>query len=275
MQGRVVAGRVKAYMFDLDGTLVLGDRTGKSYDVLPGAIRTLQALRRKKIPFVVLTNGSAHPAAVQAPRLRAVGLPIDDHQMLTPSTVTAAVLLRRKVRRALILGSPGVGHALRESGIEITFTGEKNCEAVDAVYVGWHPECGMKDIEAACNAIWSGARLYVASDVPFFASRHGRMIGYSFAITAALRRMTRVPAIITGKPSQFALSHVARKLGVRKSEVGVVGDDPLVEMIMARRGGATGFGVCTGTTSRAQWARQPLTRRPHHVLENVGELLRE
>jgi HAD superfamily hydrolase (TIGR01450 family) len=262
-------------MFDLDGTLVLGDRSGKSYDVLPGAIRTLQRLRRNGIPFVVLTNGSAHPATVQAPRLRAVGLPIEDHQMLTPSTVTAEVLLRRKVRRALILGSPGVGHALRESGIDITFTGEKNCEAVDAVYVGWHPECGMKDIEAACNAIWSGARLYVASDVPFFASRHGRMIGYSYAITAAIRRMTRAPAIITGKPSQFALSHVARKLGVRKSEVGVVGDDPLVEMIMARRGGATGFGVCTGTTSHAQWSRQPLVRRPHHVLENVGELLRE
>ena len=62
--------------------------------------------------------------------------------------------------------------------------------------------------------------------------------------------------------------------GRRKiSEVGVVGDDPLVEMIMARRGGATGFGVCTGTTSRAQWAKQPLNRRPHRVLENVGELL--
>ena len=31
----------------------------------------------------------------------------------------------------------------------------------------------------------------------------------------------------------------ACEVGVRKSEVGVVGDDPLVEMIMARRGGAS------------------------------------
>ena len=50
--------------------------------------------------------------------------------------------------------------------------------AVDAVYVGWHPDCGMKDIEAACNAICAGAKLYVASDVPFFATQHGRSIGY-------------------------------------------------------------------------------------------------
>jgi 4-nitrophenyl phosphatase len=265
--------KIKGFMFDLDGTLVLGDRTGKSYDVLPGAAEVLDTLTKRGIPWVVMTNGSAYPAAVQAPRLRAAGLPIQDSQMLTPSSVTAEVLGNRGVKRALILGSPGVGHALREAGIECTFTGEPDCERVDAVYVGWHPDCGMKDIEAACNAIWSGAKLYVASDVPFFASRQGRTIGYSYAITAAVRRLTKAPAIITGKPSLHALKFIAHRLGIRRSEVGVVGDDPLVEMMMARRGGATGFGVCTGTTSRAQWAKQPLNRRPHRVLENVGGLL--
>ena len=260
-------------MFDLDGTLVLGDRSGKSYDVLPGAVEVLSTLTRRDIPWVVMTNGSAYPAAVQAPRLRAVGLPVEDSRLLTPSSVTAAVLVQKGVSRALILGSPGVGHALKEAGIEITFTGEPDCERVGAVYIGWHPECGMKDIEAACNAIWSGAKLYVASDVPFFASRSGRTIGYSYAITAAVRRLTKAPAIITGKPSNHALGFIAKKLGIRRSQVGVVGDDPLVEMIMARRGGATGFGVCTGTTSRAQWSGQPLNRRPHQVLENVGALL--
>jgi 4-nitrophenyl phosphatase len=242
--------------------------------VLPGAVATLNALRERSIPYLVLTNGSAHPASVQAPRLRAVGLPIDDAQLFTPSSVTADLLSRRAVKRALILGTPGVGHALEQVGIQTTFTGQPDCEAVDAVYIGWHPECGMKDIEAACNAIWKGAKLYVASDVPFFASRAGRTIGYSYAITAAVRRLTRAPVIVTGKPSTYAMSFVARALGVKKNEVGVIGDDPLVEMIMARRGGATGFGVCSGTTSRAQWAKQAVSRRPHKVLEGVGELLR-
>lgn len=266
--------RVRGYLFDLDGTLVLGDRTGQSYDVLPGAVDTLQQLRARGVPWVILTNGSAHPPAVQAARLRAAGLPVEDTQMLTPSSVSADLFVRRGVQRVLVLGSPGVAHALREAGIDTFFTAEAQDRRFDAVYVGWHPECGMKDIEAACQAIWNGARLYVASDVPFFASRAGRTIGYSFAITAAIRRLTRVPAVVSGKPSQFALAYVARQLGVRKAEVGVVGDDPLVEMIMAQRGGATGFAVCTGTTSRAQWMKQPPGRRPHHVLRNVGELLR-
>lgn len=265
--------RIRGFMFDLDGTLVLGDRSGKSYDVLPGAVEVLTRLRARGVPYLVLTNGSAQQPAVQAARLRGVGLPVDDAQMHTPSSVTAGVLTARGVRRVLVLGSPGVGYMLQQAGIEITFTGEPDCERVDAVYIGWHPECGMKDIEAACNAIWGGAKCYVASDVPFFASKAGRTIGYSYAIVGAVRRMTKVRPIITGKPSLHALRHVARALGVRPAEVGVVGDDPLVEIIMARRGGATGFGVCTGTTTREQWRRQPLARRPHHIIDNVGELL--
>ncbi len=38
--------RIRGFMFDLDGTLVLGDRTGKSYDVLPGAIEVLHDAQR-------------------------------------------------------------------------------------------------------------------------------------------------------------------------------------------------------------------------------------
>jgi HAD superfamily hydrolase (TIGR01450 family) len=265
--------RIKGFMFDLDGTLVLGDRAGKSYDVLPGAIEVLSHLRQRGMPCVVLTNGSGHPPAVQAARLRSFGLPVEDAQMLTPSSVTAAVFERAGIRRALVLGTPGVGHVLKERGIGITFTGEPDCERVDAVYIGWHPQCGMPDIEAACNAIWNGAKLYLASDVPFFASRAGRTIGYSHAIYGAVHRMTRARAIVTGKPSLHALRFVARQLGVKPAEVCVVGDDPEVEMRMARRGDATGIAVCTGTTSRAQWKKQPLYRRPHHVIEGVYELL--
>src|SRR4029450_5270309 len=107
--------------------------------------------------------------------------------------------------------------------------------------VGWHPDCTMKDIEAACRAIWAGAKLYVASDVPFFATQHGRSMGYSYAIAGAIRRITKAPMILTGKPSLRALRFVARRLGVSARHVGVVGDDPLVEIVMAHRGGATAF----------------------------------
>ncbi len=266
-------GPIKGFMFDLDGTLILSDRSLGGYKVLPGAVEVLTELQKRGLPYVVLTNGSAYPAVEQAPRLRKLGLPVEDHQMLTPSSVAADMMPRRGVERALVLGTPGVGHALAEAGIETLFTGQKGAEDVQAVYIGWHPDCGMKDIETACKAIWNGAKLYVASDVPFFATSAGKTIGYSFAITAAVRRMTGAKMILTGKPSLNALRFVSRKLGVPMRAVGVVGDDPVVEMIMARRGGAYGFGVTTGFNKAEDWAAQPTLRRPHRVLRNVGELL--
>ena len=265
---------IRGFMFDVDGTLLLGDRSLESYEVLPGAIEALTALREHAIPFVLLTNGSAYPPAEQAARLRKVGLPVLDEQMITPSSVTADHMGRRGVKRALILGTRGVGQALVEAGIETRHTGDPQAHEVDAVYVGWHPDCGMKDIETACHAIWGGAKLYVASDVPFFATKHGRSIGYSFAIVGAIRRLTKASIILTGKPSLHALRFVARKLKVSVREVAVVGDDPAVEIIMARRGGATALGVTTGMTTFEEWERQRALRRPHRVLTDLLELPR-
>jgi ribonucleotide monophosphatase NagD (HAD superfamily) len=198
---------------------------------------------------------------------------VDDAQMLTPSVVTASLMNRNGIRRVLVLGSAGVGFSLREAGIETRDASHPQATQVDAVYVGWHPDCNMKDIEAACNAIFAGARLYVASDVPFFATRHGRSIGYSYAIVGAIRRVTRAPMILTGKPSRHAMKFVAQRLGVPVSRVGVIGDDPVVEISMARRHGAAAFGVTTGVTSAEEWRRQPPTRRPHRVLADLRKVL--
>ena len=264
---------IRGLVFDVDGTLLLSDRSLGGYEVLPGAIETLTELRQRGVPFVLLTNGSAYPPAEQAARLRGVGLPVDDDQMITPSSVTADVMSRRGIRRALVLGSRGVGQALREMGVETVHTGEPGAREVDAVYIGWHPECGMKDIEAACHAIWAGAKLYVASDVPFFATKQGRTIGYTFAIVGAVRRVTRAPAILTGKPSLHALRFAAARLRVPMHAIGVVGDDPLVEVAMARRGGAAAFGVTTGVTTAKDWRRQPPGRRPDRVLGKLTAVL--
>lgn len=267
---RCVAG----FLFDLDGTLILSDRSLSGYKLLPNAVEVLCELKLRGVPFVAFTNGTAYPAAEQAPKLRALGLPISDEALLTPNSVAVDLMPRRGIKRVLVLGTRGVGTSLAEAGIEVVLPGQPGAEEVHAVYIGWHPDCVMKDIEAAVKAIWNGAKLYVASDVPFFATAAGKTMGYSYAITAAVRKMTRAPMILTGKPSLHALRLAAKKLGLPMRKVGVVGDDPLVEMIMARRGGATGFGVTTGMTHAPEWAAQPLGRRPHHILGDLREVLR-
>jgi 4-nitrophenyl phosphatase len=260
-------------VFDVDGTLLLSDRSLGGYELLPGAIETLSALRQQQFPFVLLTNGSAYAPKDQAAKMRAIGLPVDDAQMITPSSITADHMRRNGIASALVLGVRGVGQALLDAGIETRYTGEARDSEVDAVYVGWHPHCGMPDIEAAARALWAGAKLYVGSNIPFFVTKQGRTIGYSYAIVGAIRRLASVPMIVTGKPSRHALSFAAKALGLPARHIAVVGDDPSVESIMARRGGAVALGVTTGITSREQWAHLPATRRPHRVLRGLPEVL--
>jgi HAD superfamily hydrolase (TIGR01450 family) len=263
----------KGFMFDVDGTLVLGDRHGHGYRVLPGAAEVLEALARQDIPYVLLTNGSNSRPPDQAAKLRAVGLPVADHQMLTPSSVAAEFFHRRGFTRVLVLGTPGVGWALEEQGIEVVRPDGERPDEVQAVYLGWHPDCTMPHIEAAARAIWAGAGLYLASSVPFFATSAGRSIGYSHAIAAAICSLAPTRRIVLGKPSPQALSYVARRLGIRPSELAIVGDDPALEIAMARRAGATGFAVATGLVDRAAWLAQKPERTPHRILDCVGDLL--
>lgn len=265
--------QVRGFLFDVDGTLLLSDRSLGGYELLPGAKELLEELSRRGVPYGLLTNGSAYPPHEQAAKLRRSGLPIEDWQMMTPSSVAADHFVRKGHRKVLVLGSRGVGHALETAGLSTVFAGDADAGSADAVYVGWHPDFGMKDIEAACAAIWAGAGFYTASDVPFFATKSGRSLGYSYAIVGAIGRMTGARAKVLGKPSLGALRFVAKRLGIPPQTLGVVGDDPAVEGLMARRGKATLFAVTTGTTSARDWRAQPLASRPHRILDGLQDLL--
>ncbi len=262
----------QGFMFDLDGTLILSDKSLGGYTLLPGAVELLTQLEARSVPFLALTNGSAYPARQQAPRLRALGLSISDAHLFTPNSVAAMVFRDRAFARVLVLGTQGVADALNEDGIATVFPGEEGAAQADAVYVAWHPDCSMSDIHVACEAVLSGAALFTASDVPFFASKSGRAFGYSCAISGAIARVTGREPEITGKPSIHAMNFVAARLGVPSRGVVVVGDDPQVETQMARLGDAIGIGVTTGTTSREEWAACPPDRRPHRVIDRLEEI---
>src|SRR5438045_6137097 len=102
--------------------------------------------------------------------------------MITRSSVAADHMLRRGIRRTPVLGSIGVGQALRDAGIETVHTGEAGATEVGGVFVGWHPECGMKEIEAGCRALWGGGELCVGSHVPFFGTEAGATGEYLFLV---------------------------------------------------------------------------------------------
>ena len=263
----------KGFMFDLDGTLILSDRKLGGYTAIPGAAEALAELDARGIPWIAMTNGSAYAASVQAPRLRAVGLPVPDERLFTPNSVAGKAMVERGYRRVLVLGTQGVAEALAEMGVTCVLPEDAAAHDTDAVYVAWHPDCSMPHIHLACERVLDGAAFLTASDVPYFATKDGRSFGYSCAINGAVARVTGREPEACGKPSALALKLIAEELGVAEEDVGVVGDDAVAEMQMARAGGAIGIAVASGSTSRAQWAAQPPEREPQVVIDSVEDLL--
>ena len=193
--------------------------------------------------------------------------------MMTPASSAVIMFARRGFKRVMVLGVSGLIEPLREAGIEVVPPDSAAARPVDAVFVGWFREFTMDHLEAACHAVWAGAELYSASETPFFASAGGRALGTSRAISAMIRSITGCSLTITGKPSLEALRAAASRLGVPARRLVVVGDDPLLEVPMAHRGGALAVAVDTGLGGPDAYDHLPTRRRPELHLRGVDELL--
>ncbi len=264
--------RAQGFVFDLDGTLALGDRDSEGYRALPGALELLERLAADGRPVAIFTNGTHHTPRAYVEMLREAGFAIDEAAMLTPAVVAADVFTRKGFRRVLVLGVEGVSQPLVDAGITVIRPGDDD-ERADATFVGWHPAFALRDIEAACRVAWAGGALYTASAASFFATRSGKAVGISGAISAAIRSVTRQRVNVVGKPSLAALRMTARRLGVAPNRLVVVGDDPLLEIAMARAGGACAVGVLSGLATAESFASLPLARRADLVANGVDELL--
>jgi NagD protein len=115
-----------------------------------------------------------------------------------------------------------------------------------------------------------------SSNVPFFATSGGRAIGHSFAINAAIKSLTGKKARVLGKPSRDAFFAALRLMGLPKaaaSEIVVVGDDPALEMRLAKNAGAMGIAVTTGIQTRATLSKLHNAETPDVVEDGLLPIL--
>jgi NagD protein len=262
---------VQGFLFDMDGTLVVGDGANHGLRALPGAVELAAWLARRGLPFAVFTNGTGRTPADYAAALRRLGIPVEDARMLTPATSAAELFVRRGFGRILALGGEGLAAPLRAAGLDVVAPGGQ--PRVDAVLIGWYREFTMDGLESACHAVWNGATVYSASQAMFFATAQGRALGTSRAIAAMIKDLTGCRIHLAGKPALEALRCAGRRLGVRPAALAVVGDDPTLEVPMAHRGGALAVAVRTGLGGGDVHAALPAGRRAHLILDGVDELL--
>lgn len=264
--------RVRGFVFDVDGTLALADKRLNGYQPLPGAIELVNLLRERGVPCAAFTNGTTKTPAELCRALAGVGLTFDEQRTLTPVSVAVDHFRSRGYRRLLVLATEAVHRPLEEAGFEVIRSPQR-ADDVDAVFISWCPDFGLADLEAASRAVWAGAGFYTASTAPFVASREGRTVGISGALSAGVRNVTGRRPVIVGKPSPASIRCVAGRLGLLAGTLAIVGDDATLELPMAHRAGAVSVAVHTGLGTAESFAALPAEKRPHLSLSGVDQLL--
>jgi NagD protein len=110
---------VRGFVFDMDGTLVLGDRHNHGLRPLPGALEITRWATDRGLPFVVFTNGTTRTPAHYARIMREIGFGLPDEAMMTPASSAARVFAHEGHERIMLLGGEGIAAPLREAGLEV------------------------------------------------------------------------------------------------------------------------------------------------------------
>jgi HAD superfamily hydrolase (TIGR01450 family) len=262
---------IRTAVFDIDGTLAMMDKKSGLYTALPGAVEAVAACRNAGIDVVAYTNGTFYPPAHYYPRLADAGFSFEPGRILTPAVVAAHHLKETGHRRIMALGVDGTTVPLLEAGLDVLPPAATD-EPVDAVLIGWTRNFGLQELEALVEAVWNGALPYTVSDAPYFAGAKGRILGVSGAVSAMITQTTDVVPVVLGKPSTLGMDMISRLTGRLSAETVVIGDDPSLEIRMARKAGAYAIGVTTGLYDKHAFMRVTSEERAHLVLDTMEAL---
>jgi HAD superfamily hydrolase (TIGR01458 family) len=216
--------RAAAVLLDLDGVLYVGD------DPIAGAQDAVAELRDRGLRLRFVTNTTAHPRAETIDKLRRLGFPVDDDEVVTPAALAVAHCRARGHRHvALVMAEP----------VKADFAGLEQVEAgADAVIVGdLGAAFGYEPLNRAFRLIMDGAELVALQKNRFWMTPDGLSLDAG-PFVAALEYATGREAHVVGKPAPEFFASVLRGVGVAAADAVMVGDD-----VESDIGGALGAGL--------------------------------
>jgi NagD protein len=251
-----------AYIFDLDGTIYLGEA------FLPGVRATLEILNRSGRQFVFLSNNPTHTRQEYAEKLTRLGFPVLPEQIINSSMVMVNFLQRQMPgARVLVLGEEPLCRELHAAGFKLS----SDPHGVDAVIASFDRGFTYKKLQAAFDAIRAGAHFY-ATNADRYCPVPGGGEPDAAAIIAAVEACTNhsVEAVV-GKPSGYMVAALLELVTQPAGACLMVGDRLETDIQMALSAGMDAALVLTGATDEDALAASLV--RPTYVLCHFDELV--
>lgn len=257
----------EAYVFDMDGTIYLGDH------LLPGAKRLIEELRRRRIPVRFLSNNPTKDPEQYAAKLAGLGLPTPIEEIANTVVTTTRWLLENKPGLTVFpISEEPLKRTFAKAGIRMS----ENPEEIDVVVASYDRTFDYRKLQIAFDAIWFHKRAVLIATNPdrFCPFPGGRGEPDCASIIAAIEACTNTKCeMVVGKPDPVMLSAALGDLDVDPANCVMVGDRIMTDIQMAVNTGMHSAMPLTGESTLAEALDLDDEHRPTHVLDRIDRLI--
>lgn len=256
-----------AYIFDMDGTIYLGDH------LLPGAKRLIEELRRRDIPVRFLSNNPTKDPHLYVDKLERLDIPTPLEDIAnTVVTMTRWLKNHHPDKTVFPIAEQPLIDALQDAGIKISDDPEK----IDIVIASYDRTFDYRKLQIAFDAIWFHKRAILVATNPdrYCPFPGGRGEPDCAAIIAAIEACTQTKCqVITGKPEPVMLEVAIEGLDVNPRNCMMVGDRLYTDIEMAKKTGMFSAMPLTGDSTMEEALALPKEHQPDFLLDRVDRLI--
>ncbi|MDQ3497192.1 MAG: HAD-IIA family hydrolase [Actinomycetota bacterium] len=257
----------EGYVFDLDGTIYLGD------ELLPGAKRLILKLRELGKRVIFVSNNATKDPRMYAEKLARLGLKTPASEIVnTVVTMTEWLLSNHPDATVFPISEEPLKNSLSEAGIRIS----EDPEEIDIVIASYDRTFEYRKLQIAFDAIWFYKRAMLVTTNPdrYCPFPGGRGEPDAAAIVAAIEACTGTKCQVNvGKPDPIMLETVMGLIGLDAKECVMIGDRLYTEIRMAKGAGIPSAVVLTGETTEDDLAGEPEENLPDYTLERIDQLV--
>ncbi|HEV8070743.1 MAG TPA: TIGR01457 family HAD-type hydrolase [Planctomycetaceae bacterium] len=248
----------RGFLIDMDGVIYRGS------ELIAGAQRFVNTLRRSDVPFLFLTNNSQRTRRDVATKLRRMGIQAEEQHVFTCAMATARFLAQQKPNgTAYVIGEGGLLQALHTNGYSVVD------HDPDYVVVGEGRSLNFEMVETAVRMIQKGAKLVATNLDPNCPTPQGMRPGCG-AIVALLETATGRKAFSVGKPSPVMMRAARKELGLSADETIMIGDTMETDILGGVQMGYGTVLVLSGSTRKEDVDNYAY--RPDTIVDSVADL---
>ena len=254
----------KLFLFDIDGTLAIGDTL---YEGSAELISHIDSIGGKSY---YITNNSTKSGRDYVEKFRsAFSLETSEDQFITSGLMTLRFLKENFAdKKIFVLGTASFVAELRRNGLHATETAENNIDCVVAAY----------DNELTYEKLVQVSKVLLSTDVPFYATNPDLRCPIDFgfipdcgSICNMITATTDKKPVYLGKPSREVVDLCLELSGFTREEALVVGDRLYTDIACGINGGVD---TCVLFTGEAQPDDMKDTPYPaDYAFSDIKELL--